>query len=119
MREIAVSVQYRNAQVFMLAALGALPFGWRAVVSVGLGGGIQIVNLRGLERSVTGMLRLAAQGQQRGFQALLALRLVLLLGLVGAVLLTTPVEPIAFVVGLSTAVPAAIWYGLASAPRSV
>jgi hypothetical protein len=50
-------------------------------------------------------------------QGLLALRLLLLLGLVGLVLLTLPVQPLAFALGLSTVVPAVLWHGLTSAAR--
>ena len=112
-----MSVHAKNGLILALALGVALPFGWRVVASVLLGGGIQVVNLRGLERSVGGMLHLAAGGRGGAFQALLSLRLLLLLGLVGIILLTLPVEPIAFAVGLSTVVPAVLWHGLASGPR--
>ena len=50
-------------------------------------------------------------------QALIALRLLLLLGLVGIVLATLPVQPLAFALGLSIVVPAVLWHGLTSAAR--
>jgi hypothetical protein len=109
------TVQSRNARIFLLTVIGAIPFGWRAVASVSLGGGIQMVNLRALERSVGGMLSLAQQGRGSGLHALLGFRQLLLLGMVGAVLVTKPVQPLAFAVGLSTVVPAVIWHGLVTA----
>lgn len=112
-----MSLHAKNFLILALALGGAVPFGWRAVASLSLGGGIQIVNLRGLERSVTGMLQQAAEGRGGVLQALLTLRLLLLLGLVGLVLLKLPVQPIAFAVGLSTVVPALIWHGLAPGQR--
>ena len=112
-----MSVHAKNALILSLALGVAIPFGWHAVASVLLGGGIQVVNLRGLERSVGGMLHLAAGGRGGVFQALIGLRLLLLLGLVGIILLTLRVEPIAFAVGLSTVVPAVLWHGLAPGQR--
>ena len=97
------------------ALLGAAPFGWRAVASLALGGGMQVVNLRGLERSVRGMLGVAARGQTSGARALVTVRWVLLLGAVALALTTLPLQPIAFLGGLSTAVPAVIWHGFATA----
>ena len=73
------------------------------------------MNLRGLERSVRAMLGLAAQGQTYGTRALVAVRGALFLGAVVLALTTLPLEPIAFLAGLSTAVPAVIWHGLATA----
>ena len=48
---------------------------------------------------------------------LIALRLALLLGVVGAILLSVPIEPIGFSVGLSTLAVAAIWHGLSTASQ--
>ncbi|MFQ5514371.1 MAG: ATP synthase subunit I [Myxococcota bacterium] len=114
-----VSVQTRNTLILMGVLLAALPFGRGALASAALGGVIQIVNLRALERSVRGMLALARHGQARGFRALLALRLVLVLGVVAVVLLTQPVVPLAFTAGLSTVVPAVLWHGLRTAHQEV
>ncbi len=108
-----MSLHTKNALILVLFLGAAAPFGWAALMSVAIGGGIQLVNLRGLERSVGGMLR-SAGGL---LQALLALRLLLLLGLVGIVLATLPVQPLAFALGLSTVVPAVLWHGLTSAER--
>jgi hypothetical protein len=113
---MSASIQSRNAQILLLTLVGAIPFGWRAVTSVALGGAIQIVNLRGLERTVGGILGLARDGGPvRGVQVLLWLRQLLLLGVVGTVLLLQAVEPLAFAVGLSTVVPAVLWHGLVTA----
>ena len=114
-REVTATLHTRNAWILGIALLGALPFGGRAVASVALGGAVQIVNLRLLERSVGGMLRGAGlTGPGRGLQALLVLRLLLLLGVVATLMLTVPLEPIAFTLGLSSAVPACLWHGLAT-----
>ena len=111
-----MTVHSRNAWVLALALLAASPFGWRVLASLLLGGGIQIVNLRGLERSVLWLTRTPDQGRPAaGARAFLRLRLGLLLGVVAAVLLAVPVEPFAFVAGLSTVVPAVIWHGLSTA----
>ena len=110
-----VSIHARNFVVLLVAVLAVTPYGWPAVGSLALGGGIQVLNLRALERGVATMLSRAAVGQTSGARALLALRWLLTLGVVVFVLLRLPVEPIAFAVGLSTVVPAAIWHGFASA----
>ena len=112
---MVASVQTRNAEVLALVLLATIPLGWRAVASVAIGGSIQMVNLRLLERSVSGLIQDADPARSRAFRALLALRLVLMLGMVGAVLLLSPVEPLAFTLGLSTVVPAVIWHGLRTA----
>ncbi len=115
MRGRSVSLHTKNALVLTLFLGTAAPFGWTALISVAIGGGMQVVNLRGLERSVGGMLRTSGVGGL--LHALLALRLLLLLALVGIVLVTLPVQPLAFALGLSTVVPAVLWHGLTSAAR--
>ncbi len=110
-----MSLHTKNALVLALFLGAVAPFGWTALISVTIGGGMQVVNLRGLERSVGGMLRTSGVGGL--LQGLLALRLVLLLALVGIVLVTLPVLPLAFALGLSTVVPAVLWHGLTSAAR--
>jgi hypothetical protein len=45
-------------------------------------------------------------------QTLLALRLVLFFTAVAFVLFATPVQPIAFLIGLLAVVPALVWHGL-------
>ena len=105
----------RHALLLALAIIAGIPYGWRAVGSLALGGGVQIVNLRALERSVAAMLGLAASGRRGAVTALLQLRLLLFLAAVGVILVATPVAPLAFVLGLLTAVPAVVWHGIASA----
>ena len=109
------SIHRKNALILGIALLGAAPFGWGAVASVALGGGIQVLNLRGLERGVQAMVGLAAGGQTGAARALVAVRWVLLLGAVALCLVALPVQPIAFSVGLSVIVPTVIWHGLETA----
>lgn len=110
----------KHFAVLAVALLASFPYGWRASASLLLGGGIQVVNLKALERSVASLLGLAASASpgaepSRGLRLagalLLQLRWALLLGLVAAVLLLLPVEPIPLLVGLSTAAAAALWHG--------
>ncbi len=110
-----ISLHQKHACVLALAIAIAIPYGWRAAGSVALGGGMQIVNLRALERSVSAMLGLAASGRGAGIGALLQLRLLLLLAAVGVVLFATPVQPLAFGLGLTSLVPTVVWHGLTSA----
>ena len=107
-----LTIHGKNALILGVVLLGMIPFGWEAFGSAALGGGIQIVNLRGLERGVAAMLALAAEGRTLGSRVLLSLRWFLVLGLDAFCLVVLPLEPIAFVVGLSTFVPAVIWHGL-------
>ncbi len=104
--------------VLAVAFIASFPYGWRASASVALGGGIQVVNLRALERSVASLLALAAGrppggGLRLGVALLLQARWLILLGVVAAVLITLPVNPIALLVGLSTAAAAVLWHGFA------
>jgi hypothetical protein len=105
----------KHAVVLALALAATIPYGWSAVASLGLGGGIQIVNLRGLERSVSALVHLSGARQPAAVQALLALRLVLVIAIVGACLIALRPEVIPFVIGLSTVVPAVLWQGLEAA----
>lgn len=113
----------KHFAVLVVALLASFPYGWRASASLLLGGGIQVVNLKALERSVASLLGLAAvksrgpdtepasRGLRLGAALLLQLRWGILMGVVAAILLTLPVEPIALLVGLSTAAAAALWHG--------
>lgn len=104
--------------VLALALICAIPYGKAALASLLLGGGIQIVNLRALERAVESMLGLAAAGRFGGAIALVHLRWPLMLAVVALVLILFPVEPIPFLIGLSAIVPAVLWHGLThAAPR--
>lgn len=114
---LPASVHGKNVLVLAVALAGAAPFGWRALGSLALGGAMQVLNLRGLERSVATMLGLAALGRPFG-RGLVTMRWLLFLGAVVAALVALPLDPLAFLVGLSTSVPAVIWHGLATArPR--
>ena len=112
------SVHAKNAFILALALLGAMPYGVPAVWSVAAGGGIQVVNLRGLERAVAWLVSLAPRRPAAFLQVVLAARFVAVLAAAGVALWALPVEPVAFVVGLSTVVPAVIWHGLATAPAA-
>jgi hypothetical protein len=116
MSRALASLGAKNAVVLALALLGSIPYGWRAAASVAVGGGVQAVNLAGLERSVRLLARLGVEGRGVPAQILLASRFLILVGAVGIVLFALPVQPLAFALGLSTAIPAVIWHGLASAP---
>ena len=114
------SLHARHAVCLALALLISMPYGWRAVFSLAVGGGIQIVNLVGLERSVRSLVALATVERGGVGQALLAFRYVALIAVVGLALYALPVEPLAFAIGLSAMIPAVIWHGLAATPgRSV
>jgi hypothetical protein len=103
--------------VVALVLIGAAAwFGKSAWTSAALGSGMQAVNLFWLERSVQGWLQGAASGQG-GVAQRAALRLMALLAGVAAVLFWLPVELVAFTVGISSAVPAVLWHGLAQARR--
>ncbi len=111
------SVHRKNAAVLALAVVGAIPYGWAAVLSVALGGGIQVFNLHALDRTVSGLRDIARSGTSVGFRVLLVFRFLLVVAAVGFALLRLPVEPLAFVVGLGTVIPAVIWHGLETARR--
>ncbi len=115
MSRLFSSVHRKNAAILALALLGAIPYGWPAVASLALGGGIQVANLSGLDRSVKLFAGLAAQRHAGAAQALLVLRFLVLIAVVGFVLWRLPVQVIPFAVGLSTVIPAVLWQGLDSA----
>lgn len=110
------ALHVRHAVCLALALLLAMSYGWRAVFSLAIGGGIQIVNLVGLERSVRSLLSLASARRGRAVQVLLAARFLVLIAAVGLALWKLPIDPLAFAVGLSALVPAVIWHGLATTP---
>lgn len=117
MSGLFATLHRKNALVFALALAGSIAYGWLAAASLALGGGIQIVNLIGLERSARLLARRAAEGQGAGMRMLLMLRFAAVVAAVGVALLTLPVEAIPFVIGLSTVVPAALWHGLERSPQ--
>ena len=105
----------KHALIFSLVLAGSLPFGTAATVSVALGGALQLLNLRLLERSVAWMLGLAGQGWGAGVQALIVLRFSTLMAACMFILIALPVQPLAFTVGFSVTVPTVLWHGLTSA----
>jgi hypothetical protein len=105
----------KNALIFALVMTAALPFGPRVALGVALGGSLQLLNLRLLERSVAYMLGLAGAGQGGAVQALIGLRFVALMGACAYVLIALPVDPLGFAIGFSVTVPAVLWHGLMSA----
>ena len=111
------SIHRKNGLMLALAAGVAIPYGWAAVWSVALGGAIQVVNLRALDRAVSSLRDLGRSGRPSRLRLLLAMRFVIVVVIVGFVLLRLPVDPLAFVIGLGTVVPAALWHGLDSARR--
>jgi hypothetical protein len=101
-------LQARHGLVLLLAIAGAIPYGCHAVFSLAVGGGIQVLNLAVLERSV----RVALAGQAGGVATLfLFSRLLLLLTAVGLLLTRGGVAPLPFVVGLLALIPATLWFG--------
>lgn len=106
----------RHALCLALALLVAMPYGWRAVFSLAVGGGIQVVNLAGLERSVRSLAALAVAARGSAAQLLLVVRFIGVIAAVGFALWKLPIEPLWFAVGLSALVPAVIWHGLATSP---
>ena len=52
MRLRSASLQAKHAGLLAVAIAGAIPYGWHAVWSLALAGGIQVVNLAVTERSV-------------------------------------------------------------------
>jgi hypothetical protein len=106
----SASLHAKHLFVLALAIAGAIPYGLHAVGSLAAGGGIQVLNLTVLERSVRA--RLGAGAAAPAAQVLLALRLLLFFVAVAWVLVATNVQPLAFLVGLLAVVPALIWHGL-------
>lgn len=98
-----------------LALAGSIPYGWAALASCALGGGIQLVNVRLLERHVSVLL--SPSVSPGGLRIVLAFRFLAVVGAVGLALFALPLDRPWFVVGLSTLIPAALWHGLAEARR--
>lgn len=111
------TIHRKNAIVLTAVAIVAIPLGVATLSSVLLGGAIQVLNVRLLEKSVGRIVSTAAAGSAVG-TGFVHLRLLGLLTLVGYVLLFVPIDVIGFSLGLSTAVPAALWHGLATAQEA-
>jgi hypothetical protein len=102
--------------VLALAIAGAIPYGCHAAWSTALGGGIQVLNLSVLERSVRAVLSAGGSGSLAPIaQLALLLRTLLFFTAVIYVLAVVPVQPIAFLAGLLAVVPAVLWHGLGPA----
>jgi hypothetical protein len=114
MTRSVLSLQAKTALLVALATALAVPFGSQIVASVAVGGVMQIVNLRALERSVAALLGLAQSGSALG-RVLLAGRWLLFLTAVALVIALSSLHPIALIIGLSTSVPAVLWHGLEEA----
>lgn len=98
-----------------VALAGSIPYGWSATASLALGGGIQALNLRALERSVRLMVAATVETGSRARLAAHAasgLRLLLLFALLAWVMVASPVSPVPFAIGLLLVVPALAWFGL-------
>jgi len=121
MRQRSASLHAKYAITLALAFAGGFSYGCHAAWSLALGGGIQVLNLTALERSVRAVLSAehGAGSAMRVAQIALFLRTLLFFVVVSYVLAVVPVQPIAFMMGLLTVVPALIWHGLTpSAARS-
>ena len=110
MNRRSASLHAKHLLVLALAIAGAIPYGFHAVWSLAAGGGIQVLNLTVLERSVRALLGAGPLAPM--VQSLLALRMLLFFAAVCYVLFTFDVEPLAFLAGLLAVVPALIWHGL-------
>jgi hypothetical protein len=112
----SASLHTKHLLLLALAIAGTIPYGFHAVGSLAAGGGIQVLNLTVLERSVRALLGAGAAAPAA--QLVLALRLLLFFAAVAYVLFATHVQPLAFLAGLLAVVPALIWHGLtAPVPR--
>jgi len=78
------------------------------------GGGIQVLNLKALERSVRLVLGLGGARPGVPSAAALVARTSLFFAVVLWVLAATPVHVPGFAVGLLLVVPASIWHGLSA-----
>ena len=112
------SVHRFHAFLLAVAIAGTIPYGWHTAGSLALGGGIQVLNLCLLERSVRLMIGASVERGTRGRLAVHAaalLRLLLVVTAVGWILTQTPVEPLPFGAGLLLVLPALAWHGLREA----
>lgn len=111
------SLHTKNALALALLLLCAAPFGVTVLASASLGGGVQVLNLRLLERAVAFWLGGRAHGLGGLAKILIAFRFVALMGLCAALIVLLPVNAVAFAAGFSSVVPAAIWHGFETARR--
>lgn len=115
MNKRSASLHAKYLIVLALAIAGAIPYGCHAVWSLALGGGIQLLNLSLLQRSVRAVLSTggAAGNAATLAQVTLVVRTVLFFTAVIYVLTRTNALPLPFLAGLLVIVPAALWHGLA------
>jgi len=106
----SASLHAKYMIVLVLAFAGAISYGFHAAWSLALGGGIGLLNLTVLERSVRAVLSL--QSSAPAAQLVLVLRTAVLLAAVAYVLSATPALPVPFLAGLLAIVPALLWHGL-------
>jgi hypothetical protein len=78
------------------------------------GGGIQVLNLKALERSVRLVLGLSGTRPGARSAVMLVVRTSLFFAVVLWVLAATPVHVTGFAVGLLLVVPASIWHGFSA-----
>ena len=116
MKQRSASLHAKYLIALALAIAGAIPYGCHAVCSLALGGGIQLLNLSVLERSVRAVLSAggAAGNAAALAQLTLVIRTVLFFTAVTYVLTRTNAQPLPFLAGLLVIVPAALWHGLAA-----
>jgi len=112
----SASLQAVHAGLLALALAGAIPYGWHAVWSLALAGGIQVLNLAVLERSVR--LVVAEHGSAPTARMFFMLRLVFVMGAVLLALGPLGVARVPFVIGLLLVIPAVFWHGFARANPS-
>ena len=110
MRVRSASLQAKHAALLAVAIAGAIPYGWHAVWSLALAGGIQVLNLAVLERSVR--LVVAEHGSAPAARLFLLLRLLIVMGAVLLALGPLEVARGPFLAGLLLVVPATFWHGL-------
>jgi uncharacterized membrane protein YtjA (UPF0391 family) len=114
LKQRSASLHAKYLIVLALAIAGAIPYGCHAVWSAALGGGIQLLNLDLLSRSVRAVLSAGgASGNAAALaQLTLVIRTVLFFTAVIYVLTQTSAQPLPFLVGLLVIVPAGLWHGL-------
>lgn len=117
----SASLHAKYLIVLALAIAGAIPYGCHAVWSLALGGGIQLLNLSLLQRSVRAVLSAGfASGNAAALaQVTLVVRTILFFTAVIYVLTQTNAQPLPFLAGLLLVVPAGLWHGLAESAHEV
>ena len=108
----------KHALLLTLAFAGAIPYGLHAVWSLLAGGGIQVLNLKALERGVRLLLGVSWGPAAVGLGAFqILMRFTLFLVAVLWIFTQTPIRPLAFGAGLLLILPAVAWQGLEEANR--